>query len=152
MKCHLLDGAYCLTCPCVSQCRAYLQSTIAMSAHLLRAAKISAGCYTKFQDLMKLERQVDCNQPITWSMFPLPIHLENWSRLLLAHPDQTFASYIQSGLSSGLLIGFNSQCCKLHSSTRNHPLAPHTFRCSETTFSQRSRPGNWLDHCASPSN
>ena len=73
----------------------------------LVAANIAMGRYAYTQDLMGLDGCTDETGPVSWPTSPSPVHLSNWMKFVLAHPDHSFASYIHSGLSTGFRISFN---------------------------------------------
>ena len=56
-----------------------------------------------------------------WSVPPLC--LANWTEFIAAHPDQEYASYVQTELLSSFRIGLDRLSVPLQSSTRNHPSA-----------------------------
>ena len=72
---------------------------------------------------MQLDRFIDASNPPLWSVPPSPLCLANWTEFIAAHPDQEYASYVQTGLLSGFRIGFDRLSVPLQSSTRNHPSA-----------------------------
>ena len=72
---------------------------------------------------MQLDRFTDASIPPSWSVPPSPLCLDNWTEFIAAHPDQEYASYVQTGLLSGFRIGFDSHSVLRQSSTRNHPSA-----------------------------
>ena len=72
---------------------------------------------------MQLDRCTDASNPPLWSVPPSPLCLANWTEFIAAHPDQEYASYVQTGLLSGFRIGFDRLSVPLQSSTRNHPSA-----------------------------
>ena len=74
-------------------------------------------------DLLDLERSTDNSLPVCWPISPSPLLTDNWRDVLQSHPDQRFASYISSGLTSGFRIGFDRKGPCLRSATRNHPSA-----------------------------
>ena len=76
------------------------------------------------EDLAKLDECRDPACPVQWPTCPSPVRLSNWLEFLRCHPDQTFASYIHSGLLSGFRIGYNRQAPHLKSASKNHPSAP----------------------------
>ena len=89
----------------------------------LTAANIVAGGYMYADDLRKLEECTDTVHPVSWARCPSPILLNNWMDTLRSHPDQGFASYIYSGLSSGFRIGFDRRGASLRAAPKNHPSA-----------------------------
>ena len=52
---------------------------------------------------------------------PTPINVNLLISYLSSHPDQTFASYICTGLSNGFHIGFDCSSTRLQSASHNHP-------------------------------
>ena len=85
---------------------------------------VRCGCYIYMEDLVKLDECRDPACPVQWPTCPSPVRLSNWLEFLRCHPDQTFASYIHSGLLSGFRIGYNRQAPRLKSAAKNHPSAP----------------------------
>ena len=81
---------------------------------------VYAGRYIYMEDLQNLDK---CRDPVQWPTCPSPVRLNNWTAFLHCHPDQTFVSYIHSGLSSGFRIGYNRQAPSLKTTSRNHPSA-----------------------------
>ena len=64
-----------------------------------------SGRYKYIDDLLDLERRMDNSLPVCWPISPLLLLIDNWRGVLRSHPDQRFASYIYSGLTSGFRIG-----------------------------------------------
>ena len=89
----------------------------------VESANIVAGRYAYTRDLLQLDRCTDASNPPLWSVPPSPLCLANWTEFIAAHPDQEYASYVQTGLLSGFRIGFDRLSVPLQSSTRNHPSA-----------------------------
>ena len=61
------------------------------------------------------------SRPPSLPCYPIPVQLSNLVPFLSCHPDQTFAQYIQQGLSSGFHVGFRRSLLRLRASGRNHP-------------------------------
>ena len=67
----------------------------------VESANIVAGRYAYTKDLLQLDRFTDASNPPLWSVPPSPLCLANWTEFIAAHPDQEYASYVQTGLLSG---------------------------------------------------
>ena len=82
---------------------------------------IVAGRYKYMQDLLLLAENQAPIPPLFWPRCPTPINVDLLISYLSSHPDQTFASYICTGLSNGFHIGFDRSSTRLQSASRNHP-------------------------------
>ena len=82
---------------------------------------IVAGRYRYMQDLLLLGANQAPTPPLFWPRCPTPINVDLLISYLSSHPDQTFASYIYTGLSNGFHIGFDRSSTRLQSASRNHP-------------------------------
>ena len=59
----------------------------------VESANIVAGWYAY---LLQLDRFTDASNPPLWSVPPSPLCLANWTEFIAAHPDQEYASYVQT--------------------------------------------------------
>ena len=75
------------------------------------------------QDLLLLDVNQTPIPPLSWPCCPTPIHIDLLMWYLSSHLDQTFASYVYTGLSKGFHIGFNHSSTRLQSASRNHPFS-----------------------------
>ena len=82
---------------------------------------IVAGRYRYMQDLLQLAANQAPIPSLFWPRCPTPINVDLLILYLLSHPNQTFASYICTGLSNGFHIGFDRSSTRLQSASRNHP-------------------------------
>ena len=82
---------------------------------------IVCGRYRYMQDLLLLGANQATIPPLFWPRCPTPINVDLLISYLSSHPDQTFASYIYTGLSNGFHIGFDRSSTRLQSASRNHP-------------------------------
>ena len=87
----------------------------------LPSASIFQGRYRYTDELLCLTSSSSPSPPQNWPRYQSPIKLEELAPFLHCHPDQAFAAYIHTGLSTGFRVGYSQNRSQLRSSGRNHP-------------------------------
>ena len=85
------------------------------------SAGVFQGHYRYTDDLLKLSATSTSSPSQDWPTYKSPIKLDELGPFLTCHPDQTFASYILSGLANGFRVGFSRDRAHLKSRGKNHP-------------------------------
>ena len=87
----------------------------------LPAANMNQGRYLYTGDLLQLSAAANTSPQPLWPKYTSPINVNSLVPFLAQHPDQSFATYILTGLTSGFRIGFSNDRSQLRTHHSNHP-------------------------------